>query len=141
MKHSKDEAKKQEIFRHVNTNELDCIQDYAKWLEALLHEPCSIWEADDGTLVLLEIKQLVSRVYGLKIEIYSNEHPPPHFHVKSPNVDASFAIENCELIKGKISPGDHKKIRFWYIASKKLLIEIWNTTRPGDCVVGEYNGV
>ena len=76
---------------------------------------------------------------GLKIEIYPNEHPPPHFHVKSPNINASFSIESCTKLRGNINPKDLSKVKYWYKHSKSLLIDIWNSTRPTNCVVGEYN--
>lgn len=140
MKLSKLEARKFGRFRYADPNDLESLDEYAEWLEALLHEPCSIWEKEDGTLILLEIRQLVAKVNGLKIEVYSNEHPPPHFHVKSPNVDASFTIEGCELLNGNVSSGDYKKVQYWHQSSKSYLIEIWNSTRPSGCVVGEYKG-
>lgn len=136
---SVDDLKKSPWFHNVEPAELSSFDDFTAWLEAILHNPCSVWE-DDGKLFLLESKQLVARLNGLKIEIYSNEHPPPHFHVKSPNVDASFDIENCDLLKGKVSSRDSSKIRYWYQHAKPVLIEVWNSTRPGNCTVGIYEG-
>src|SRR5690606_38326621 len=112
MKPSKEELKEYGAFHLVNPAELDGITEWAQWLESLLHNPCSIWEEESGELVLLEIRQLVAHVSGLKIEIYSNEHPPPHFHVKSPNVDASFSIDDCTKINGVISGGDFRKVKY-----------------------------
>jgi len=137
---SKEELKKTPWFHNINPGELNGIEEYAEWLEAILHNACSVWEEDDGELVLLEIRQLVVRVDGLKIEIYSNEHPPPHFHVKSPNVNASFSIEGCEHLKGEISRGDLKKIEYWHRRAKPLLVEHWNKSRPTNCTVGAYVG-
>jgi hypothetical protein len=114
------------------------LDEHAQWLEAILHNPCSILE-ENGELLLLEIKQLIVRLEGLKIEIYPNEHPPPHFHVKSPNVSASFSIIDCEKLEGAISNGDMKKIRYWHQHAKPLLISTWDSTRPTNCVVGLYS--
>jgi hypothetical protein len=125
-------------FHSVDPEELSGFQEVAEWLEAILHEPCSVWE-EEGKEFLIEIRALVDRVRGLKIEIYPDEHPPPHFHVKSPNVDASFTIESCELLSGEIQGTDLRKIRFWFKRAKPLLIEKWNDTRPTDCQVGFYN--
>ena len=127
-------------FHLVSPGELDGFEEYAEWLEALLHNSCSIFIDDDGEEILLENKELVARVNGLKIEIYSNEHPPPHFHVKAPNINASFCIESCNKLKGEISSKDLSKVKYWFKHSKSLLIDIWNSTRPTDCVVGAYNG-
>ena len=140
MSNLKSILKERGRFHLIPPSELDGIQDYAEWLEALLHNSCSIFIDDDGEELLLENKELVARVNGLKIEIYSNEHPPPHFHVKSPNINASFTIESCTQLKGKISSKDLSKIKYWFKYSKPLLIETWDSTRPTDCVVGEYDG-
>jgi hypothetical protein len=124
-------------FHLEDPNNFSTINEYAEWLEAIFHNPCSIMD-DDGELLLLEIKQLVTRLDGLKIEIYPNEHPPPHFHVNSPNVSASFSIENCEKLEGEISSSDKNKVRYWHQFAKPILIEAWNSTRPTNCVVGLY---
>ncbi len=134
---TKDELKKTRFFHQIEPQKLDGLNDYTAWLEAILHNPCSVFEKNEK-IFLTEIKQLVERVNGLKIEIYSNEHPPPHFHVKSPNVNPSFDIKNCNIIEGKIDNKDLKKIQYWHSHAKKTLIEVWNSTRPGDCTVGEY---
>jgi len=130
-------AAKSGRFHLVDPGDLETIEHWAMWLEALLHNPCSIYERD-GASILLETKQLVERLDGLRIEIYSDEHPPPHFHVKSPEVDASFAIDDCRVINGKVPPSAVKKIEYWHRSSKSKLIEIWNSTRPTSCTVGEY---
>ena len=93
MSNLKSILKERGRFHLIPPEQLDGIQEHAEWLEALLHNACSIFIEDDGEEILLENKELVARVNGLKIEIYSNEHPPPHFHVKSPNINASFSIE------------------------------------------------
>jgi hypothetical protein len=82
----------------------------------------------------------VARLDGLRIEIYPDEHAPPHFHVKSPGLDASFTIDDCRLLKG--NPDSHviRKVQFWHRHAKRELISVWNLTRPTDCVVGKYSG-
>jgi hypothetical protein len=90
---------------------------------------------DDGTLWF--IKRRVDEVEGMKIEIRPKEHAPPHFHVKSANIDASFRIENCELLKGTIGGRERKIIEWWHKHSKSKLVLIWNETRPTNCPVGQ----
>ena len=121
-----------------DTNSFTTLAELAGWLEMLLHEPCSIWEKENGELVLLQIRQLVARLNGLKIEVYPNEHPPPHFHVTSPKVSASFTIDECKKLEGVISSGDLQKVRYWHQSAKSLLIDSWNSSRPTNCVVGQF---
>jgi hypothetical protein len=85
---------------------------------------------------LIEQRKLVKRVNGLKIEIYPNEHPPPHFHIKSSNIDASFEILSCKLLHGRVQPKDHKLIIHFHKSNLNLLIDTWNNLRPSDCQVG-----
>lgn len=101
-------------------------------LYILLNGDFAVWE--DGSLY--SIRQLVARFEGLKVEIYSREHPPPHFHVKGGDVDVSFSIDNCELIEGKLDGRRTALIQFWHSRCKDKLIDFWNATRPDGCSVG-----
>ena len=136
---SKDQLKQAGRFELADPSTLDGMDEWALWLEAMLHGPCSIF-VRDGEAILLLGKQLVERLAGLRIEIYPDEHPPPHFHVRSPEVNASFAIEDCSLLKGRAPAGAIDKVRYWHKHSKHKLIEAWNATRPTDCQVGPYVG-
>jgi hypothetical protein len=112
--------------------EASSLDELAESLHVLLNGNYSVWE--DGTLY--NIKQLVARYKGLKIEIYPNEHPPPHFHVKCGDISVSFSIENCELLEGKLDGRRTGLIEWWHKRTKEKLIETWNNTRPSDCPVG-----
>ena len=72
-----------------------------------------------------EIKKLVDKINNLKIHIYPNDHNPPHFHVLTDNIDASFNIKTGELIKGTIEPKDQKRIKYFYENQRENLLEIW----------------
>ncbi|WP_172399789.1 DUF4160 domain-containing protein [Geothermobacter hydrogeniphilus] len=125
-------------------NETELIEDYisqstdlndlAKILWLLLSDSFSVWE--DGSL--LRTRQLVERVKGLRIEIHVNEHPPPHFHVQTGNMEATFAIDDCSLLTGKLNPGSYRLVKWWHLRAKDKLITIWNQTRPTGCSVGGY---
>lgn len=66
----------------------------------------------------------------MQIVIYSNDHNPPHFHVKSKDltIDAKFKIENCEYMSGTISNKEIKIIEKFYndIKVKMLMNQIWS---------------
>lgn len=104
-------------------------------LSKLLSGGFAVWK--DGSLY--EIKNLVDKVGRFKVEVRSDEHPPPHFHLTGGRVNASFTIEKCECFRGRIYPGDAKIIQFWYNAGgREKLISAWNSTRPTDCPVGKF---
>ena len=108
------------------------LEESLEVLEMLLSNGFSVWT--DGSLYY--IKQLVARVNGLKIEIYSREHPPPHFHISGREIDATFSITECDHLEGKIGGRERALVRWWYKRSRSMLIETWNDTRPSDCPVG-----
>ena len=124
-------------FYLVDTGTLESPDDWAEYLDSLLHGDCYILEKN-GDLILVEQRQLVETICGLKIEIYSNEHTPPHFHVKSANIDASFRIDTCERIVGGIKRKEELAIKYWWQKAKPNLINVWNKTRPSGCLVGKY---
>ena len=101
-------------------------------LEQMLSANLDVWE--DGTL--LNIKQLVAQVKGLRIEFYADEHPPPHFHVRAPGIEATFDLLSCDLLRGTVPGRERRLIEWWHKRGRSLLIRTWNQTRPTDCPVG-----
>ena len=83
---------------------------------------------------------LVGRITNkIKVEVCSDEHPPPHFHVFVDNVKYSFKIDDCELLyDSKLKPNIKKKIKKWYTSNRESIIDKWNVTRVTDCNIGEY---
>ena len=124
-------------FHLVDIETLESPDDWAEYLDSILHDDCYILERN-GELILVEQRKLVEVVRGLQIEIYPKEHTPPHFHVKSANVDASFRIDNCIKMNGSISRKEELAIKFWWQKAKPKLIDVWDKTRPSDCIVGKY---
>ncbi|MEW6466582.1 MAG: DUF4160 domain-containing protein [Pseudomonadota bacterium] len=108
------------------------LEDAARVLEGLLSGGFSI--SQEGDLCLT--RGLVERVHGLRIEIYPNEHPPPHFHVRAPGLSATFAITDGAHLCGSIRPDQLRLVHWWYRRSRPLLVRTWNATRPSDCTVG-----
>ena len=44
----------------------------------------------------------ISRFYGIAIQIYYNDHAPPHFHASYAGQNAVIDIETLSLIQGKL---------------------------------------
>jgi len=137
MQLPKERLKGKPFFCLVDPQELDGLDEWAEWLESILHAPCAVIE-DRGELVLVETRLRVIQLDGLRIEIYPNDHAPPHFHVKSPNVDACLTIEDCRKLRGTLSDADFRKIRYWHRHCKPVLVERWDSTRPTDCAVTKH---
>jgi len=75
-------------------------------------------------------KERVESINDLNIIIYSNDHNPPHFHVKSKDlrINAKFTIKDCELLSGDISSKYLKRIKAFYESPKgKIILQtIWD---------------
>ena len=48
-------------------------------------------------------EEKVSALDGLKIEIFSREHPPPHFRVSYAGETANFSIKDCNHLDGGLT--------------------------------------
>jgi hypothetical protein len=93
--------------------------------------------SEDGNHRYYITDAVVDRVRGLKIEIYANEHPPPHFHVIQNDGKASYALDDGRLLEASGSTRHFtKNIEAYYINNRAKLIEFWNSTRPDGCTVG-----
>ncbi|MGQ2965944.1 DUF4160 domain-containing protein [Methylophilus sp.] len=99
---------------------------------------------DLGSLKLEEGEELrqafeaqVDRIGKLKIEIFSNEHPPPHFRVIYDGETANYTIKDCIKLNGGLDPF-RNNIKKWHGRNKQKLIDKWNDMRPSNCPVGRY---
>ena len=90
---------------------------------------------DDQGRRLLE-EHTVTQLQGLKVEIFSNEHPPPHFRVSYSGETNNFKIDDCSPMNGTSLKKWFRTIRKWHEDEKDKLTRIWNDTRPSGCTVG-----
>lgn len=84
------------------------------------------------------IEFLVGFSKGLKIEIFANEHPPPHFRVIYQGESNNFRIADCCALNGDALRPYFREIRKWHRKHKQQLIDTWDRTRPAGCPVGPY---
>jgi hypothetical protein len=82
------------------------------------------------------IKERVGKIRNMKIEVYINDHNPPHFHVKSNDlsIDATFRLDDCSLLNGQITSDDLKRIKAFYndTNTQQLMKHMWNKSKPDD---------
>ncbi|MDE2125241.1 MAG: DUF4160 domain-containing protein [Armatimonadetes bacterium] len=81
-------------------------------------------------------ERLVDRIDGLKIEIFSREHPPPHFRVSYQGESNNFDICTGEPLHGTTLSKWFHNIRRWHGRNRERLVVVWNDRRPSDCPVG-----
>lgn len=84
-----------ELKFHIKEKVRECLMKYIGHGKIINHDP------------IIEMARLNKRDNGavpfpynkFEIKIWSNDHNPPHFHVKSEGWDISFLIENGEVYK------------------------------------------
>ena len=103
-------------------------------LLARLLSTCSV--SPDGSISMRKV--YVKTYKGIRITIKTNEEGIPHFHAKYNNKEAKFSLSNCQLVAGSIGKANNKITEWFLEGGKERLIEIWNNTRPSECLVGEY---
>lgn len=95
-------------------------------------------EEDNGEVYVVETRVRLDVVSGYKVEIYPDEHPPPHFHiVKDSRRLAAYTISDCRRLSGNLPSGIERKIRFWHERARDKLSKSWSDTRPGECDAGK----
>lgn len=55
----------------------------------------------------------ISSFYGIVIEMYFKDHPPPHFHVRYGGEKAKIEIATGEVLRGSLSPRTLRLVSEW----------------------------
>ena len=66
---------------------------------------------------------------GAKIQLFWDEHPPPHFHVMQGEYDCSLRIDTLAILEGDLPSRLLSVVRSWAGAHRVELIEGWNRCR------------
>jgi len=68
----------------------------------------------------------VSRFYGIVIQIYYGDHPPPHFHALYAGQVAKIAIETLQVIDDSIPKRALALVLDWASIHQQELLEAFN---------------
>ena len=58
--------------------------------------------------------------------MYSEDHPPPHFHVEYGGREAQVGIDPVEILRGRLPPRIRRLVTEWASIRKLELREAWN---------------
>ncbi len=67
----------------------------------------------------------VSAFYGIVIEMYYGDHPPPHFHARYAGEAAKIEIANGEVVAGSLPGRALRLVREWTEAHRGELEANW----------------
>jgi hypothetical protein len=71
----------------------------------------------------------ISIFFGMVIEMFWVDHPPPHFHVGYQNYQAVVEIETGDLLQGKLPIGTHRVLRRWTERHRAELLANWDRAK------------
>jgi Domain of unknown function (DUF4160) len=66
---------------------------------------------------------------GISIEMYYNDHSPPHFHACYADKEAVVQIANLTVIVGDLPPAVLRKVQRWAIPRQAQLALQWVNAR------------
>ena len=67
---------------------------------------------------------------SIKIDVYSREHPPPHFHALYVEYEELIVIETLDTYAGKLPSVQRKKVIEWAKDRKEFLSENFKRLNP-----------
>ena len=71
----------------------------------------------------------ISYFYGIVIQMFWNDHAPPHFHALYGEHEAVITITTREFIRGKLPPRAQKMVIEWAEQHQDALMENWEICR------------
>lgn len=67
---------------------------------------------------------------SIKIDIYSREHLPPHFHILFAEYEELIEIETLKTYVGYVPKTQRKKVTDWAMKNKNYLLEVFKQLNP-----------
>ena len=67
----------------------------------------------------------ISIFYGIVIQMFWNEHAPPHFHARYGELEGSISIKELKIIEGNLPKNAVNLILKWAELYQKELLEDW----------------
>jgi hypothetical protein len=76
----------------------------------------------------------ISEFYGIVIEMYFADHPPPHFHARYSGDEALIVIETGEVFAGSLPGRALRLIREWLEEHRVELVANWDRASAAEPV-------
>ena len=67
---------------------------------------------------------------SVKIDLYSREHPPPHFHAIYADFEALITIENFEIYASRLPKPQLNKVINWARDNQTMLLDNFKRLNP-----------
>lgn len=67
----------------------------------------------------------LARIGKVKVQVFADDHNPPHFHVVTPDKEALIALETLKMLRGEIGRRDLATALKWVRANRKIVVKEW----------------
>lgn len=81
----------------------------------------------------------ISIFFGIVVQMYWNDHNPPHFHAHYQGSRALIAIDSGEIIAGSMPAGARRILREWTARHRSELLANWERAKlqePFEAIPG-----
>jgi hypothetical protein len=74
----------------------------------------------------------ISEFYGIVIEMYFVDHPPPHVHARYSGDEALIVIETGEVFAGSLPARALRLVREWLDGHRAEVVANWDRALTGQ---------
>ena len=74
----------------------------------------------------------ISRFFGILIQMFNNDHSPPHFHARYGRDQAVISVADLVVIKGALPPRALGLVMECATRHREELMEDWNLARTNS---------
>lgn len=67
----------------------------------------------------------IVKLGNLKIQIFADDHHPPHFHIVTPDHEVLVRLSDLEILAGSIDRRSLERALAWARENRKVLNEAW----------------
>ena len=67
----------------------------------------------------------ISQFYGMYIQMFWNDHAPPHFHVRYADFKATVGIQTLKILTGALPRTTERLVLEWATEHQDELMENW----------------
>jgi len=71
----------------------------------------------------------ISAFYGILIRMYFNDHPPPHFHARYGEFEATIDISTLTVMEGRLPLRALSLVQEWGMMHRGELLLNWSRCR------------
>lgn len=91
--------------------------------------PCHGRSSASAGLAIIAAVPRISEFYGITIEMYFRDHPPPHLHARYGGEEAVIGIATGEVIAGSLPGRALRLVREWTRMHRDDLNANWERAR------------